>query len=57
MRSFRQGADVEIVHTTISMDAGAATTRPGSAGDIPRSEPAAALDDVGGVAAILRFVP
>jgi hypothetical protein len=54
--AFQQGADVEIVHTTVPFGDGGVDgmTR---GGGLPRAEPAALLDDVGGVAAVLRYVP
>src|SRR4029078_8644640 len=47
-------ADVQIVKTS-SGDAAAALDAIPAAGDVARSEPAAALDQMGGVGALLRY--
>ena len=48
-----QGGNVEMVHTRVPVDAGTSASQ--EAGEIPRSEPATRLDEIGGVAALLRF--
>jgi peptide subunit release factor 1 (eRF1) len=51
------GAEVEIVHTDIPPDAEEFQTVPQEGGEaIPRSDAAIALDAVGGVGAVLRYV-
>jgi peptide subunit release factor 1 (eRF1) len=54
--ALQQGGKIEIVHTSIPLDTERNETLPRAAGELPRSEPARKLDEVGGVAAILRFV-
>ena len=48
-----QDGDVELVHTRVPVTAETSASQ--EAGGIPRSEPATRLDEVGGVAALLRF--
>lgn len=53
----QSGAEVEIVHTGVSDDADENRSSPnGDGGSIPRSDAATALDEFGGVGAILRYV-
>ena len=49
------GADIEIVHSSVPVDADGDAPIRNSGDDFPRSEAAQALDQLGGVAAILRF--
>jgi hypothetical protein len=49
------GATLEFIHTQVPVDAAGELTTAGHSGQIPRSEAATALDEVGGVGAILRF--
>jgi hypothetical protein len=51
--TLQQGGQVELVHTRVPVSAGTSASQ--EAGDIPRSEPATQLDEIGGVAALLRF--
>ncbi len=55
--ALQHGGGIEIVHTSVPMEIASDGTLPRATGEIPRSEPAGELDEVGGVAAILRFVP
>lgn len=49
------GGEIEFVHTRVPIDAGDEDTSTGVKGQIPRSEPAMALDEVGGIGALLRY--
>jgi hypothetical protein len=51
--TLQTGGTVELVHTQVPMDAAEGVPSRGS--DIPRAEPAAHLDDIGGIGAVLRY--
>ncbi len=49
------GGEIEFVHERVPIDAGDEDTSAGAEGQIPRSEPAKSMDEIGGIGAILRF--
>ncbi len=51
--TLQQGGEIELIHTAVPVDE--TTTASQESGELPRSEPAGLLDEVGGVAALLRF--
>jgi hypothetical protein len=51
--TLQQGGEIELVHTSVPVGPDTAPSQ--ETGDLPRSEPARLLDEVGGIAALLRF--
>ncbi|MGI8482665.1 MAG: hypothetical protein ACR2OU_00190 [Thermomicrobiales bacterium] len=49
------GGEIEFVHERVPIDAGDEDTSAGADGQIPRSEPAKSMDEIGGIGALLRF--